>query len=190
MPSVWPARRSRYAAGSVALLELLKKNGRTWHDLQKIMAVIEAEKEAAAAAAALATRAAGWKKGPDGNDLGIPNNDLLALAPPTDRDLRLSYGRRAHNDRALDLAHARLSSIPLHTATPGRQPDRKLREDDGVAVDRTIGLRTRSPAASIYHQLERTPGTTLLIDEADNLNVFNDPKMRQVFNYGHEVDGD
>jgi len=40
---------------------------------------VEAEKEAAAAAAALATRAAGWKKGSDGNDLGIPNNDFLAL---------------------------------------------------------------------------------------------------------------
>jgi hypothetical protein len=29
----------------------------------------------------------------------------------------------------------------------------------------------------------------LVIDEADNLDLFNDPKMRQLFNYGHEVDG-
>jgi hypothetical protein len=29
----------------------------------------------------------------------------------------------------------------------------------------------------------------LLIDEADNLNLFNDPKMCQIFNYGYEVDG-
>jgi hypothetical protein len=74
-----PSSDNESAAARTALLELLKKNGRTWHDLQKIMADIEVEKEAAAAAAAVATRAAGWKKGPDGNDLGIPNNDLLAL---------------------------------------------------------------------------------------------------------------
>jgi hypothetical protein len=33
-------------------------------------------------------------------------------------------------------------------------------------------------AATIYHQLEHTPGITLLIDEADNLDLFNDRKMR------------
>jgi hypothetical protein len=44
-------------------------------------------------------------------------------------------------------------------------------------------------AAMIYHQLEGTPGITLLIDEADNLDLFNDRKMRQIFNYGHETYG-
>jgi hypothetical protein len=44
-------------------------------------------------------------------------------------------------------------------------------------------------AAMIYHQLESTPGITLLIDEADNLDLFNDRKMRQIFNYGHETYG-
>ena len=34
---------------------------------------------AAEEAAAAATRAAGWTKGPDANDLGIPGNNLLGL---------------------------------------------------------------------------------------------------------------
>jgi hypothetical protein len=57
-------------------------------------------------------------------------------------------------------------------------------------------LRARVRAASLpptytitRDVTEHTPGITLLIDEADNLNLFNDPKMCQVFNYGHEVDG-
>jgi hypothetical protein len=44
-------------------------------------------------------------------------------------------------------------------------------------------------AATIYYQIEHTPGITLLIDEADNLDLFNDRKMRQSFNYGHETSG-
>ena len=32
-------------------------------------------------------------------------------------------------------------------------------------------------AATIYHQLEHTPGIALLIDEADNLDLFNNSKM-------------
>ena len=44
-------------------------------------------------------------------------------------------------------------------------------------------------AASIYHQLVERPGTTLLIDEADNLNLFNNNVLRVVFNSGHDRDG-
>jgi hypothetical protein len=44
-------------------------------------------------------------------------------------------------------------------------------------------------AASIYHQLYERPGTTLLIDEADNLNLFNNNVLRVVFNSGHDRDG-
>jgi hypothetical protein len=43
------------------------------------MAEIEMQRMAAEEAAAAATRAAGWWKGPDGDDLGIPGNDLLGL---------------------------------------------------------------------------------------------------------------
>ena len=74
-----PSSDKESAAARTALLELLKKNGRTWHDLQKIMAEIEIQRMAAEEAAAAATRAAGWKKGPDGDDLGIPGNNLLGL---------------------------------------------------------------------------------------------------------------
>jgi hypothetical protein len=49
--------------------ELLKKYGLTRHDLPKIMHAIEQERVDAEKAAAEATRAAGWEKGPEGNDL-------------------------------------------------------------------------------------------------------------------------
>src|ERR1700730_11965126 len=61
------------------LNELLNKNGLTRHDLPKIMAKIEMQRMAAEEAAAAATRAAGWKKGPNDDDLGIPGNNLLGL---------------------------------------------------------------------------------------------------------------
>jgi hypothetical protein len=154
---------------------------------------VEAEKEAAAAAAALATRAAGWKKGSDGNDLGIPNNDLLALL------LRLieTYVSVTAEERltiALWILHThvfhqfhftpRLLVIsPIENC--GKTTVLRLIEQLAYEPNRSGG----TTAASIYHQLEHTPGITLLIDEVDNLNLFNDPKMRQVFNYGHEVDG-
>jgi hypothetical protein len=44
-------------------------------------------------------------------------------------------------------------------------------------------------AAAFFHQLEHTPDITALLDEADNQGLFDDPKMRQIFNAGHEVDG-
>ena len=42
-----PSSDKESAAARTALLELLKKNGRTWHDLQKIMAEIEMQRMAA-----------------------------------------------------------------------------------------------------------------------------------------------
>jgi hypothetical protein len=110
-----PSSDKESATARAALIALLKKNGRTWHDLSKIMAEIEMEKAAAEAAAAEATRVAGWKKGPDGDDLGIPGWPLKLNACP-DRGLHLSHKRGTSDDRALDLAHVRLPSIPLHTA--------------------------------------------------------------------------
>src|SRR3984893_8199733 len=67
------------ATARTKLNELLKKNGLTRHDLPKVMAKIEMQRMAAEEAAAAATRAAGWKKGPHANDLGIPGNNLLGL---------------------------------------------------------------------------------------------------------------
>jgi hypothetical protein len=42
-----PSSDKESAAARTALLELLNKNGRTWHDLQKIMAEIEMQRMAA-----------------------------------------------------------------------------------------------------------------------------------------------
>jgi hypothetical protein len=67
------------ATARTKLNELLTRNGLNRHDLPKIMAEIEMQRMAAKEATAAATRAAGWKKGPDGDDLGIPGNNLLGL---------------------------------------------------------------------------------------------------------------
>jgi hypothetical protein len=61
------------------LNELFKKYGLTLRDLPKLLHAIEQDRIDAEAAAAAATRAAGWAKGPEGTDLGIPGNDLLGL---------------------------------------------------------------------------------------------------------------
>jgi hypothetical protein len=126
---------------------------------------VEAEKEAAAAAAALATRAAGWKKGSDGNDLGIPNNDFLALL------LRLieTYVSVAAEERitiALWILHThvfhqfhftpRLLVIsPIENC--GKTTVLRLIEQLAYEPNRSGG----TTAASIYHQLEHRPGITL-----------------------------
>jgi hypothetical protein len=74
-----PGVRERRDFDRTKLNELLNKNGLTRHDLPKIMAKIEMQRMAAEQAASAATRAAGWKKEPDANDLGIPGNNLLGL---------------------------------------------------------------------------------------------------------------
>jgi Protein of unknown function (DUF3631) len=188
-----PSSDKESLTARAALIEALRKNGRTWHDLQKIMADIEAEKTAGEAAAAAATRASGWRKGPYGDDLGIPNNDLLALLLRL-IEIYVSVTAEERLSIALWILHTyvfrqfrctpRLLIIsPIENC--GKTTVLRLIEQLAYEPDRS-GSTT---AASIYHQLERTPGITLLIDEADNLDLFNDPKMRQVFNYGHEVGG-
>jgi len=44
-------------------------------------------------------------------------------------------------------------------------------------------------AAAIYYQLDRRPCTALLIDEADNLDLFRNGALRAVFNSGHRRGG-
>src|SRR5262249_48063127 len=43
--------------------------------------------------------------------------------------------------------------------------------------------------AALYHELDRHPGSTLLIDEGDNLGLLNNPTLRSVFNSGHRRGG-
>jgi hypothetical protein len=181
------------ATARTKLNELLKKNGLTRHDLPKIIAEIERERIAAEEAAAAATRAAAWKKGPDGGDLGIPGNNLLGLM------LRLIEGYISVTEEE----RLAISLWVLHTHvfrhfhhTPRLLVISPIEECGKTTVLKVIMQLAYEPArfggvtaAMIYHQLESTPGITLLIDEADNLALFNDRKMRQIFNYGHETYG-
>jgi hypothetical protein len=43
--------------------------------------------------------------------------------------------------------------------------------------------------AWIYHELDRNPGTTFLLDEVDNQGLLNDRVLRTVFNGGHGREG-
>jgi hypothetical protein len=43
--------------------------------------------------------------------------------------------------------------------------------------------------AAVYYELYRNPGTSLLLDEGDNLGLLNDPVLRAVFNSGHRRGG-
>ena len=166
------------ATARTKLNELLKKNGLTRHDLPKIIAEIERERMAAEEAAAAATRAAGWKNG----DLGIPGNNLLALM------LRLIEGYISVTEEE----RLAISLWVLHTHvfrhfhhTPRLLVISPIEECGKTTVLKVIEQLAYEPArfggvtaAMIYHQLESTPGITLLIDEADNLDLFNDRKMR------------
>jgi hypothetical protein len=44
-------------------------------------------------------------------------------------------------------------------------------------------------AAAIYHRLDRSPRTTLLVDEGDNLELLRNGVLRSVFNSGHRRGG-
>jgi hypothetical protein len=44
-------------------------------------------------------------------------------------------------------------------------------------------------AAAIYYHLDRRPRTTLLVDEGDNLNLFDNATLRSLFNSGHRRGG-
>jgi len=185
-----PSSDQESATVRAVLIALLKKNSRTWHDLPKIMAEIEMEKAAAEAAAAAATRAAGWKKGPDGDDLGIPGNDLLGLllaltesylwVPDEERMAFVLWALHTQVCRQFPFTPRLLFISPIENC--GKTTALKILEQLAYEPD----LTKNTTAAAIYLLLEQAPGTTLLIDEADNQNLFNDPKMRSLFNGGYE----
>jgi hypothetical protein len=101
------------SVGFTKLNELLKKNGLTRHNLPKVMAKIEMQRMAAEEAAAAATRAAGWKKGPDANDLGIPRtaetNGALRPAYRADATAQTFGGRAMCGAMGHRLPHRKTS---------------------------------------------------------------------------------
>ena len=127
------------ATARTKLNELLKKNGLTRHDLPKVMAKIEMQRMAAEEAAAAATRAAGWKKGPDANDLGIPGNNLLGLMLTLIEEY---IWVTAEERLAIALWILHTYTFRRFAATSGHQSDRRLWKDDGAEGDRAIGSRT------------------------------------------------
>jgi hypothetical protein len=61
-----------------------------------------------------------------------------------------------------------------------------------VLLELLIGQACRTDnvtAAAIYHRLDRTPHTTLLVDEGDNLELLRNGVLRSVFNSGHRRGG-
>jgi hypothetical protein len=172
------------------LLKLLAKYGHTWDDVPAIMAEIHTAK--AEAAAATATRAADWQ-GPGGYDLGIPRNDLLGimlalidtyiLVTPEEALTICLWVLHTWVYRRYTVTPRLLVICPVFNC--GKTTVLKFINELAYETDLVGGTTT----ASIYQQIDETPGTTLLIDEVEKLRLMNDQRMRQLFNIGHEKNG-
>jgi hypothetical protein len=162
------------------LIELLAKHGFTWNDLGELLAKIREVDSPSPQPAAAAPTAA-----------DIP--DLLGVLTALIEE-HVSVSAEERLAITLWILHTwvydRFVITPrLALLSPVRGCGKttalsliELLIPEGTRVDST------TPAA-IYHQLDRHHLTTLLIDEADNLDLGRNPPLRSVFNSGHRRGG-
>jgi hypothetical protein len=158
----------------------------SWNDLPTILAATTADSNSEARATAPAAPA-----GAPGSDVHVPNVLSLVLALIED------HVAITHEERmavALWVLHtwvfARFSITPrLALLSPvrgcGKTTLLTLIQLLVAEGDRTDSVT----AAAIYYQLDRRPRTALLVDEADNLDLFRNGVLRAVFNSGHRRGG-
>jgi hypothetical protein len=91
---------------------------------------------------------------------------------------------------SMDHAHLRLSAIPFYAAIGDPVAGRGVRKNGLLKV---LNLTCAMPwhtddasPASIYHERDANPDSTFLVDEGDNIGLFDNPNMRKLFNAGHE----
>jgi hypothetical protein len=170
------------------LIETLAEYGLSWNDLSKILAAIESGD-------------GDYSGGGHGNaaaDLGTSSDapdapDVLAVL------LRLleEHVFVTANERiaiALWILHTWIfDRFPITPRLALASPVRGCGKTTVLSLIELLiyeGERIDSiTAAAIYHQLERRPRTVLLVDEADNLDLFRNPVLRSVFNSGHRRGG-
>jgi hypothetical protein len=162
------------------LIKLLAAHNLTWNDLPTILAAIDTGNSANSSGA---PQAATDK--PEVNVLDLVVcliEDHIAITPAE----RMAA--------ALWILHAYV--FDLFQITPRLAVLSPVRGCGKTTLLALIELLVAEPyrvddvsAAAIYHQLDRRPRTSLLIDEGDNLGLLNNRVLRSVFNSGHRRGG-
>jgi hypothetical protein len=162
------------------LQKLLAKHGLTWNDLPAILAAIDTS-----TASTRAPQAAPSDK-PEVNVLDLVLH-LIETHFPT-----LTPAERVVT--ALWTLHCWV--FDQFTITPRLALLSPVRECGKTTLLALMELLTDEPyrtddvsAAAIYHELDRRPRTTLLLDEGDNLGLLNNRVLRSIFNSGHRKGG-
>jgi hypothetical protein len=165
------------------LVKELAKHGLSWNDLPEILA--------AAATISSATGAASRKPSPTPSS--APQVNVLSLVLV----LLEKYGVVTDHERmalALWCLHTyvfdRYAITPrLALLSPVRGCGKSTVLDLlDLLIDNAFHFHNPTPAP-IYHALDRNPRTTLLLDEGDNLGLFQSGKLRSLFNSGHSRSG-
>ncbi|HEV7982052.1 MAG TPA: DUF3631 domain-containing protein [Xanthobacteraceae bacterium] len=170
------------------LIKLLANNGLTWNDLPRIIADTTAADAWGPQAGRTASGAA-----PAEDDLGIPKDDVLGMILALIEE-HIAVTAEECMAVALWLLHTWV--FDRFTITPRLALLSPVRGCGKTTVLTLIQLlvaegdRTDSvSAAAIYHHLDHRPRAVLLVDEADNLDLFGNGVLRAVFNSGHRSGG-
>jgi hypothetical protein len=157
------------------------------------MHAIQQEEIDAENAAAAATRAAGWKKGPDGTDLGVPGNDLLAVVRGL---VTVHLWATEHECLAMSLWILHTYVFRQFRRTPRLLFISPIEDSGKTTASKIVGLLAPEAeycpditAAAIRTKLDDNRGMTLALDEVDNFDLAKDVNMRKIFNNGFESHG-
>jgi len=165
------------------LVKLLGKHGLTWNDLPEILPVANGEANNKASTHTAATQAA--TEAPTINVLDL----MLTLI-----EEHVAITAEERLAVALWILHTYVSY--RFAVTPRLALLSPVRECGKTSLIEMLELlvseayRTDNvTAAVIYNVLDCRPRTAMLLDEADNLGLLNNPVLRAVFNSGHRHGG-
>jgi len=165
------------------LVKLLGKHGLTWNDLPEILPVANGEANNKASTHTAATQAA--TEAPTINVLDL----MLTLI-----EEHVAITAEERLAVALWILHTYV--FYRFAVTPRLALLSPVRECGKTSLIEMLELlvseayRTDNvTAAVIYHVLDCRPRTAMLLDEADNLGLLNNPVLRAVFNSGHRHGG-
>ena len=161
------------------LNKLLAEYGLSWNDLPSILAAIDSNANSAS------TAPEPPREGPAVNVLDL----VLVLI---EQHVAISPEERLAT--ALWVLHTYI--FDRYTITPRLVLRSPVRGCGKTTLLVLLDLLSAEPfrvdsvsAAAIYHQLDHRPRSTLLVDEADNLDLFSNGTLRSVFNSGHRRGG-
>jgi hypothetical protein len=167
------------------LTTLLAEHQLTWNDLPEILAATETSRDTGTRFSNTSTT-----NSASSAPTSIPSVDVLDLVL---RLIEEHVGLTEDERMAVALWVLHTYVFKLYTITPRLVLTSPVRGCGKttllVLMELLIGepFRTDSVTpAVIYHQLQQRPGTTLLVDEGDNLGLlYSNNVLRAVFNSGH-----